>query len=289
MPGMLIFWTLTGLACALAGLLILSAARAAGRAPVPGPVEDEAARGRALARDLDDVERLAARGVLSGPELETARAEVARRHLDGDTPSGAAALDVRAQARQAVWVLGAVGVTVLGALGAYMVLGNPGVADQPYARRVAEWAETPGMLDAPRLAAVMQREAADQPDNFEAQALLGAARFEAGDSIGAASALRRAAALKPDDAQTWARLGEALVRTQDGEVGSDAEMAFSRALELDPGQLGARYFLGELALERGNAAKVHAMWGPLIAALAPTDPRRIDLESRLPPLSGGEG
>jgi cytochrome c-type biogenesis protein CcmH len=31
------------------------------------------------------------------------------------------------------------------------------------------------------------------------------------------------------------------------------------------------------------------MWGPLIAALAPTDPRRIDLESRLPPLSGGEG
>ena len=245
---MLIFWTLTGLACALAGLLILSAARVGGAAAVPGPEAGEAARGRALARDLEELERMAARGVLAGT-----------------------------------------GASALVALAIYMGVGSPGVADQPYARRVAEWAETPGMLDAPKLAAVMEREAADQPDNFEAQSLLGAARFEAGDPIGAASALRRAAMLRPDDAQTWARLGEALVRTQEGEVGTDAEMAFLRALELDPNQLGARYFLGELALERGEAERVHEMWAPLIAALSPADPRRVDLESRLPPLSGGEG
>lgn len=285
---MLIFWTLTGLACALAGLLILSAARAAGGAAVPGPVEGEAARGRALARDLAELERMAARGVLAGAELDAARAEVARRHLEEQPAMEVAPPDAPAQARQASWVLGAIGITVLVALGTYVGVGQPGVADQPHARRVAEWAETPGMLDAPRLAAVMEREAASRPDNFEAQSLLGAARFEAGDPIGAASALRRAAILRPDDAQTWARLGEALVRTQDGEVGTDAEMAFTRALELDPNQLGARYFLGELALERGEAGRVHEMWSPLIAALAPADPRRIDLESRLPPLSGGE-
>ena len=284
---MLIFWTLTGLACALAGLLILSAARSGGRQGLPGATD--AVRGRALARDLAELDRMAGRGVLAGEALETARAEVARRHLDPVAVGQAEPLDDRAQARHAGWVLGGVAAGVLGALGLYVWQGNPGVPDQPYARRVAEWAETPGMLDAPRLAAVMGREAEARPDSFEAQALLGAARFEAGDSIGAAQALRRAAALKPEDAQTWARLGEALVRTQDGEVGEDAEMAFTRALELDPNQLGARYFLGELALERGDAARVHEMWGPLIAALSPADPRRVDLESRLPARAGGAG
>ncbi|MBL0946579.1 c-type cytochrome biogenesis protein CcmI [Brevundimonas sp.] len=284
---MLIFWTLTGLACAMAGLLILSAARAAGRA---GPLPDgEAVRGRLLARDLAELDRMAARGVLAGAELESARAEVARRHLEASAGEPAPATDTAARRGQARWVLAGAGATTLAALAIYLGVGSPGVADQPYDRRVAEWAETPGMLDAPRLAAVMEREAASRPDNFEAQSLLGAARFEAGDPIGAASALRRAAMLRPEDARTWARLGEALVRTQDGEVGSDAEMAFLRALELDPGQLGARYFLGELALERGEAARVHEMWGPLIAVLAPTDPRRLDLESRLPSLSGSEG
>lgn len=284
---MLIFWTLTGLACAMAGLLILSAARAAGRA-IPLP-DGEAVRGRLLARDLAELDRMAARGVLAGAELESARAEVARRHLEASAGEPAPATDAAARLGQARWVLAGAGATTLAALAIYLGVGSPGVADQPYGRRVAEWAETPGMLDAPRLAAVMEREAASRPDNFEAQSLLGAARFEAGDPIGAASALRRAAMLRPEDARTWARLGEALVRTQDGEVGSDAEMAFLRALELDPGQLGARYFLGELALERGEAARVHEMWGPLIAALAPTDPRRLDLESRLPSLSGSEG
>ncbi|MAL88338.1 MULTISPECIES: c-type cytochrome biogenesis protein CcmI [unclassified Brevundimonas] len=286
---MLIFWTLTGLACALAGLLILSTAGAAGGAAASGPEEDEAARGRALARDLEELDRMAARGVLAGAELEAARAEVARRHLEEGDRVSAPLIDAAARLRQARWVLAGTGATALAALALYIGGGSPGVADQPYARRVAEWAETPGMLDAPKLAAVMEREAANQPENFEAQALLGAARFEAGDPIGAASALRRAAMLRPDDAQTWARLGEALVQTQEGEVGTDAEMAFLRALELDPGQLGARYFLGELALQRGEGARVHELWSPLIAALAPTDPRRVDLESRLPSLSGSDG
>lgn len=284
---MLIFWTLTGLACAMAGLLILNSARAAGQGGMP--VDDDIVRGRLLARDLAELDRMAARGVLAGAELEAARAEVSRRYLDRGSDTLSDIHDPRAHAREASRVLGAVGVAVLTALGTYFVTGSPGMADQPYARRVAEWAETPGMLDAPKLAAVMEREAAARPDDFEAQALLGAARFEAGDPIGAASALRRAALLRPDDARTWARLGEALVRTQDGEVGDDAEMAFLRALELDPGQLGARYFLGERALERGEVARVHEMWGPLIAALAPTDPRRVDLEARLPPLTGGQG
>ena len=46
-----------------------------------------------------------------------------------------------------------------------------------------------------------------------------------------------------------------------------------------------RYFLGEAALKRGDKAGAAAVWGPLIAALEPNDPRRAELQQRL----GGAG
>eukprot|EP01036_Dinobryon_divergens_P047694 gene47694-63957_t len=177
-------------------------------------------------------------------------------------------------------------LAVLVALGLYAVVGEAGYEDQPYARRVAEWARTPETLDAPRLAAVMGEAARTRPDDRQALTLLGAARFEAGDPIGAASAFRRALALDPDDAVSWARLGESLVRAAQGRIDGDAEAAFREAVQRDPNQLGARYFLGELALTRGDAAEVRAMWGPLIAVLDPADPRRADLIARPPPSVG---
>ena len=97
-----------------------------------------------------------------------------------------------------------------------------------------------------------------------------------------APAFRRLIELDPTDAQAWARLGESLVRANDGQIGGDAEAAFREAVKHDPDQLGARFFLGEAALRRGDATTARAMWTPLIAALDPTDPRRIDLERRLP-------
>ena len=65
-------------------------------------------------------------------------------------------------------------------------------------------------------------------------------------------------------------------------IGGDAEAAFRQAVNLDPDQLGARFFLGQAALERGDTTTTRSQWPPLIAALAPADPRRIDLERRLP-------
>ena len=54
------------------------------------------------------------------------------------------------------------------------------------------------------------------------------------------------------------------------------------ALKRDSGQLGARFFLGEAALRRGDEDRARELWTPLIAALDPADPRRQDLERRLP-------
>jgi cytochrome c-type biogenesis protein CcmH len=268
---MTFFWIMTALLAALAGLLVLAGARR-------GADAGEAVETAAVA-ELAELDRLKARGLMDEAGWTAARAEAGRRILSGER----AVAPLRSGSKDRIWTLVGTGVTVAAALGLYLVVGTAGLPDQAYERRVDEWATQPETLDSSQMAAVVARVVRDNPGNREALTMLGAARFDAGDPIGAASAFRKALALNPEDAQSWARLGESLVRANGGVVGGDAEAAFRESLKRDPDQLGARYFLGEAALARGDAAGVRALWLPLIAALAPGDPRRVDLERRLPP------
>lgn len=268
---MTMFWIMTALLAALAGLLVLAGARR-------GADAGEAVAASASA-ELSELDRLKARGLLDEAGWTAARAEAGRRILSGQRE----ATPVRPGTRDRFWVLGGVGVAVAGAVGLYLAVGAPGLPDQAYERRVDEWAGQLDTLQPPQMAAVVARVVEERPNDHQALAMLGAARAQAGDPIGAASAFRRAVALRPDDAQSWARLGETLVRANQGAIGGDAEAAFRKALDLDPNQGGARYFLGEAALARGDTAAAREMWLPLIAALDPRDPGRADLVARLPP------
>lgn len=269
---MIVFWMLTGLMAAMAGLLVLGGARRGVGEPAT------ALDARTAAAELSELDRLKARGLLDEAGWTAARAEAGRRILNAERHDA----PVVAGSKDRLWILGGLATTVACALCLYLLVGQAGLPDQPYQSRVDEWAGHPETLEAPQLAAVAARVVRDHPDDHEALTMLGAARFEAGDSLGAASAFRRALKVQPGDARSWARLGESLVRSNSGKVGADAEAAFARALKFDPGQLGARYFLGEAALARRDVAVTRAMWLPLIAALDPRDPRRADLERRLP-------
>lgn len=269
---MTLFWIMTALVAALAAVLVLAAARRGADAGAD-------AGAAAAAAELAELDRLKTRGLLDEREWTAARAEAGRRILS-TTPDAAPVLS---GGRDRLWVTGGIALTVLGALGLYFVLAAPGLPDQGFESRVDEWATHPETLEAPQLAAVVARVVRDHPNDHQALIMLAGARFEANDPLAAASAFRRALTLQPEDAQTWAHLGESLVRANDGVVGADAEAAFHEALKRDADQLGARYFLGEAALARGDTAMVREMWSPLIAILTPGDPRRDDLERRLPP------
>nr|WP_314437685.1 c-type cytochrome biogenesis protein CcmI [uncultured Brevundimonas sp.] len=268
---MIAFWMMTGLAAALAGLLVLAGARRGADAAVEADSD-------AGVRELEELDRLKTRGLLDDAAHAAARAEAGRRLL----AQGAAAPRPVAGSKDRLWVLGGIAAAVAGALGLYVATGSPGLPDQAYETRVDAWSTQLETLEPAQLAAVTARVVKERPGDRQALAMLGAARFAAEDPLGAASAFRRLIELDPKDAQAWARLGESLVRANDGKVGGDAEAAFVQAVKLDPQQLGARFFLGEAALTRGDAATVRVMWAPLIAALEPTDPRRIDLERRMP-------
>lgn len=276
---MTVFWIMTALVTAMAGLLVLTGARRGVDVVVDGEPD-------AAARELAELDRLKARGLLTDDAWSSARAEAGRRLLA--TRTGPIELHSRPADRR--WVLTGLILTAVAALGLYWVIGKPGYDDQTYEKRVEAWAQATEPLEAEQVAAVLTREARLRPGDGQILNMLGSARFAAADSIGAASAFRRALVIDPNDARTWSRLGESLVRSQDGAVGADAEAAFREALKRDPGQLGALYFLGDAALKRADLAGATILWTPLIKALDPTDPRRVDLERRLgatPPVSMG--
>ena len=275
---MIAFWILAALATALAAWLVLTGARRGVDADGLGAPDLAAA-------ELGELDRLKARGLLAEDAFAAARAEAARRLIA--TPEAAAPILTSGRIEQRALLAG-LGLTALLAAGLYVLTGTPGLPDQPYVARVDEWATGATPLEPVQVAAVLARDAAVEPENMQLQSMLGAARFQAGDSIGAASAFRRVLAADPNDARSWARLGESLVRSENGVVGADAEAAFREAARRDPGQLGALYFLGEAAMARGDADGVRATWTPLIAALDPADPRRADLVRRLARIEAGE-
>ena len=269
---MLAFWLITGLASAVAAVAVLAfAARSAsGRAAAP-PQE-------AAARQFAELDALRDRGLLDEENWRIARAEAARRLLKDPAPLAAPRPPAPAHR---IWVLAGLAATAALAVGLYLVTGSPGASDQPYAGRVDAWADNLEGLDPPRLAAVAERVAEGRPDDPQAWIFVGRARFEAGDGLGAASAFRRALERDPEAAQIWTWLGESLTAAQDGVVGADAEAAFRQALERDPRQGAARYYLGRLAMERGDLAAAREHWGALLNLLPADDPRRAELQQAL--------
>lgn len=275
---MMVFWIMALLASALAGWMVLTSARG-GATTEATPQQDLGAA------ELAELDRLNGRGLLSDDAYQAARGEAGRRLLA--TPEPMAVSKVGGVFDQRAVLVGVV-AAVLGTLGLYLAFGSVGLPDQAYASRIDQWAQSTEALEPEQIAAVIARDSALNPDDMRLLELLGAAKFQAGDPVAAATAFRKVLARNPDDARSWARLGESLVRSQEGVVGVDAEAAFREAVKRDPNQLGAVFFLGEAALARGDAAGARIVWTPLIEALDPSDPRRADLLNRLARVEAGQ-
>ena len=267
---MTLFWIMTAVMATLAGLLVLAGARRG--VDLVEPVTPVTA-----SAELAELDKLKARGLLDEAAWTAARAEAGRRILSAQRE----AAPLAAGPRDRVWVLASIFAAVAGAVALYFFAGAPGLADQPFERRVDEWSTQLDTLQPPQVAAVVARAVKERPGDAEALTMLGVARAEAGDPIGAVSAFRRATALQPDDALGCPRLAASLVRANRGAVSGNAEAVFRRALELDPSQTAARYFLGDAALLRGDKAQAVEMWSPLLASLPPEDPARLEMQARL--------
>lgn len=270
---MIAFWiAATGLSAATAGLVLRGAARAR-------PVDDAETRLEPHRRRLAEVERLAMDGLLAESELKAARAEAGRGLLAAADQTERWSRD-GAGPRRAV-VIG-VGAACVAAVGLYLTLGKPEMADQPYAKRVAAWkAADPSTLEPDKIAAVLEDVVAERPTDPEPLVFLAKARVAAGDAPGAEAALRKAVRLAPKRADLWSLLGETFVMEARGQVGADAKLAFTEALKVDPNDLRARYYLGRGKVADGDVAGGVADWRALVASLPANDPGRAVLSREI--------
>jgi len=267
---MIAFWiAAAGLSAVVAALMLRGAARASLPQGAGGGDDASLAVHR---RQLSEIDELAERGLLADGELKAARAEAGRRLIAAADHQDAWP-SANPKLRPLTLALAALAPVI--ALGAYMMIGAPGMADQPYLKRVAEWRKSdPSLLEPQKIAAVLEQIVAARPTDAEALKNLALARLAGGDVTGASQALRHAVKLAPDRVDLWVALGETFVAEGDGEIGADARRAFGEALKRDPQSASARYHLARARIADGDLAGGLSDWRALLASLPADDRRR---------------
>jgi cytochrome c-type biogenesis protein CcmH len=278
---MILFWVAAGVLSAAAAFLILrrAASAAADGAPAdPTPV--------LYRRQLAEIDELAERGLIGETERKSAHAEAARRLL---AAAEAPHETWKADAAGRRGVLAAAVLAPLLGLGVYLVVGSPGMPDQPFARRMQAWmASNPANLDPPELAAVLKKLTAERPKDPEGFKYLAIAEGASQDAPEAVRALRHALELAPERSDLWEMLGEALVVEAGGQLTDEAKNAFQETLRRDPKAVVARFQLARARIEAGDKAGGVAEWKALTSELPADDPRRQALAQAIAEQEGAQ-
>ncbi len=272
---MMLFLFLAAVLAAGAAALIIGRAVVVGRG-ADGPDPTEAV----YLRQLEEVDDLAARGLLDEPDRRQAFAEAARRLLSTQQAAEGPAPAPSRSAGRIVTL--AAGAAAAAAVVLYMLVGAPGTPDAPFKARLAQWrAADPQTLGPAPMAAVLSDLASRHPNDATLAAYLGSARLAAGDGYGAIEALRHAVRLEPRNVQTLVLLGQAQASLEADQVSPEAEATFRRALALEPANPAARYALAKAQILRGDTASGVAGLRALRESLAAGDPRRAMLDDQI--------
>lgn len=223
---------------------------------------------------LEELEREKNEGLIGATEAEAARTEIARRLLAADARRDGAAAGAASGKFSILAILLAV-TTPGAAVALYMHLGSPGLQDHPYSQRTAEIeqsqaASNPGDLlsMADRIAQRIEEEGGTLDDwVMLARTNMTLQRFGA-----AAEAFYQASILVPGNAQMKSSYGEALVFGSQGSVGEQAEIAFLEALELDPRDARARFYLAEGQWQKGYRDDALELWVNMVETAQPAEP-----------------
>ncbi|QYX56431.1 c-type cytochrome biogenesis protein CcmI [Roseovarius sp. SCSIO 43702] len=289
----MLFWIVIT-ALAVGAALVLARGLIAGRIGSEPPAAYDLKVYRDQLRDLD---RDLARGVVSAEEGARLRTEISRRILAADaalTKQNKAKSTTRPGGRIAA--AGLVVLLVAGSLLLYLQLGAPGYRDLPLSARLAasEAARTnlPAQADlmeggadptapAPEVSsdflALMEqlRTAVEKkPDDLRGLTLLARNEARLGNTRAALAAQRRIVEIKGDDATAadHALLADLLISSAGGTVSREAEAALRAALERDPTQPEARYYLGYLFLQIDRPDSALRTWDALLRDSPPNAP-----------------
>ncbi|WP_404933348.1 c-type cytochrome biogenesis protein CcmI [Nitratireductor sp. L15S-10] len=277
----MLFWILAALLTFVAAFAVLRpfAMRQA-------PTEDARAYDIEVYRDqLEEVDRDAKRGLIGQQEAEQARAEIGRRILQvSETADGRN--EKRANRRVTRLTAAASVLAVpLVSWGLYVLTGSPDMPAQPlHARTAAE----PADASIDELVARAETHLATNPDDARGWQVLAPVYMRLGRFADAQTALQNIMRLSGETADMKAALGEAMVGAARGMVTAEAEEVFEQALDLDPKEPKARFFLGLSRAQEGATEEAQTIWRGMLEDLPEASPWREAAQQAIAQ-SGGAG
>lgn len=312
------FWIPAAAIFAMLTLAFALALRRAGRA----------AEGSTARRDMEvyraqmaEVARDAARGVLSPEEAEQSRIQIGRRLIEADRAqqagTGAGEAERRAPRWATISAFAAVVVLLLGGTIGYLMLGATGYSDQPIGARYAAaeklYDTRPAQAVAEQTAAKLRAEQKTQapspdpkflalmdqlrasvkahPDDPQGLELLARNELALGNYAAARDAARQILSLAGamPGADDLAQMGEIDTVAAGGLVTGDAEGWFSKALDADPKNGKALYYLGLMMAQNGRPDRTFALWDRLLRDGAPDAPWEATVRQNMPALALAAG
>lgn len=261
----MVLWIILALlTAAVAAVLLLPFARSARQASPdyaagrPGEVE--------VYRDqMKELDRDRAQGLINAEEAEAARAEIGRRLI---AAAGAGGKGEPTKAGSHRFATAAV-TLIPPAIGLclYVMLGSPGIPDQPLEARLANPGNNVALL-----VAKAERHLARNPNDGAGWDLLGPIYFRSTRFGDAELAYRNAIRILGPSATRLAGLGETLVAGSDGIVTEDARVAFEQAVQLDPANPRSRFYVGLAHEQAGRAPEALAIFEKIAGESSPEAP-----------------
>jgi len=241
----------------------------------------------AVYRDqLQEVERDLDRGVIAPAEAEAARTEIARRLIRADAAGQNAPARAAGEGARRVAAGAAVVAMPVLALGLYVFLGSPGMPDEPLAARLAAPAD---QQDMEVLLGRVEQHLVANPDDARGWQVVAPVYVRLGRYDDAVVAFGNIVRLVGGNVQTEGDLGEAIVRARQGLVNAEARAAFARALEDDPADIRARFYLALGDGQAGRRDEAVAALNALIAEAPPGATWTAGIRQVLADLGAGEG
>lgn len=265
-----VFAALTALAMALLLYPLLSPRR--GGAPT---VLGEAA----FYRDqLAEIDRDAARGLLSQADAESARVEAARRLLRAEPEAGPAAPAAPRAARLAAAAVFLLAPLIAGGL--YLRLGQPSMPDQPLASRVNDDTNVEAIV------AKVEKHLREKPEDGRGYEVLAPVYMRLGRFEQAEKAYAEAARLLGPSPARLIGLAEARATVAQGVITDKAREALEEAVKLDPKNPQAQFMLAVAAEQDQQPDKARALYEKILGEAPPNAPWVSVVRERLAALGG---
>lgn len=263
----MLFWVVAALLTLGASLAVLLplAGRTHGRAT-------DGAHDLEVYRDqLAELDRDAERGLIQPAEAEQARAEIGRRILKADKSAKTGTAPRMDNKAMRAFGMAAVLAVPLVSWGIYVAIGSPDLPSQPLAARLEK---NPADATVDELIARAEAHLAANPEDGRGWDVLAPIYSRLGRYAEAATAYRNAIRLDGETAARQSGLGEAIAGAAGGMITADAQAAFSRALELEPSQPKASFFLASALAQEGKIAEALSAWQAMMIALPMDSPWR---------------